>query len=217
MSEKINCNLKISRNHVEISHISNPSIILRKVGFDYLVVTQNNQNICIYRNQIHHLIEALMEISSMPEEEVPSANVKTSTSPFEPNRLDLLVAGKLEEYDSNPNLEFEPKTLTEEVVNSQSPEPNQEQELDSYKVPRDEVKTISIPDTSDSDINNLSASNGEENISNSILEDTPNIENEDNSISNNDLNNIEENTSESVSEKKGILDKILGKTKKPKK
>ena len=116
MSEKINCNLKISRNHVEISHISNPSIILRKVGSDYLVVTQNNQNICIYRNQIHHLIEALMEISSMPEEEVPSANVKTSTSPFEPNRLDLLVAGKLEEYDSNPNLEFEPKTLTEEDI-----------------------------------------------------------------------------------------------------
>jgi hypothetical protein len=27
-----------------------------------------------------------------------------------------LIAGKLEEYDSHPNLEFEPKTLTEEDI-----------------------------------------------------------------------------------------------------
>lgn len=117
MSENQNPNLISSRNHIEITNSSNPSISLRKVGLDYLVITQNNQNICIYRNQITDLKQALQEIDSMFEEEqllIPDVNIPKS--PFEPNRLDLLIAGKLEEYDSNPNLEFEPKTLTEENI-----------------------------------------------------------------------------------------------------
>ena len=62
MSENQNPNLISSRNHIEITNSSNPSISLRKVGSDYLVITQNNQNICIYRNQITDLKQALQEI-----------------------------------------------------------------------------------------------------------------------------------------------------------
>lgn len=117
MSENKISNLISSRNHVEIKSNSNPSIVFRTVGSDYLVVTQNNQSICIYRNQMTDLKEALEQIELMfQEEESTIKNVKIAQSPFEPNRLDLLVAGKLEEYDSNPNLEFEPKTLTEEDI-----------------------------------------------------------------------------------------------------
>lgn len=117
MSENKIPNLISSRNHIEIKSNSNPSIVLRTVGSDYLVVTQNNQSICIYRNQITDLKQALEQINLMfQEEELTIQNVKITQSPFAPNRLDLLIAGKLEEYDSNPNLEFEAKTLTEEDI-----------------------------------------------------------------------------------------------------
>lgn len=211
--KKTNPNLIISRDSVEIIDPQNPIINFKKVGSNFIVVSQNNQNICIYSDQIHDLKQVISVLEKMFEEDdiVQDQSLKSSA-----NKLDLLVAGKLEEYESSKNEELA-ITSKEEVVNYQSHEQNKEQELDSIKVPSDEVISISIPDTSDSDINNLSASNGDENISNWAIGTPPNIENEDNSISNSDLNNIEENTSESVSEKKGILDKILGKTKKLKK
>jgi hypothetical protein len=100
-------NLEFSRDQIVVKHSTNPEITFKKVGLDYVVITQNSQNICIYRDQLTSLGFAIQEIGGMiADEESQSGQTNNSVS------IDLLVAGKLNEHQENPNMEFEPKTPT---------------------------------------------------------------------------------------------------------
>ena len=205
--------------------LQNPTINFKKVGAHFIVVSQNNQNICIYDDQLHDLKQVISVLEKMFSED----DVVSDESKKNQQTLDLLVAGKLEEYESSKNDEEEPDqakeervfavmetlpesennslTETDEISQKEQVESKVEEESNSYAVPRDEVKVISSVDDS-SDINNIPSLTGGLGITT-----THNVFIEDNSI----LKSSDENPIESVSEKKGILDKILGKSKKSKK
>jgi len=102
-------NLEFSRDQIVVKHATNPEITFKKVGLDYVVISQNSQSICIYRDQLTSLGFALQEIGGMiADEESQSVDTNRSVN------IDLLVAGKLNEHQENPNIEFEPKTDTVE-------------------------------------------------------------------------------------------------------
>lgn len=100
-------NLEFSRDQIVVKHSTNPEITFKKVGLDYVVITQNSQNICIYRDQLKSLGFAIQEIGGMiADEESELGQTNNSVN------IDLLIAGKLNEHLENPNMEFEPKTPT---------------------------------------------------------------------------------------------------------
>jgi hypothetical protein len=102
-------NLEFSRDQIVVKHATNPEITFKKVGLDYVVISQNSQSICIYRDQLTSLGFALQEIGGMiADEESQSVDTNRSVN------IDLLIAGKLNEHQENPNIEFEPKTATVE-------------------------------------------------------------------------------------------------------
>lgn len=106
-------NLEFSRDQIVVKHATNPEITFKKVGLDYVVISQNSQSICIYRDQLTSLGFALQEIGGMiADEESQSVDTNRSVN------IDLLVAGKLE-FDGekkpfDPNEEKQPYESDEE-------------------------------------------------------------------------------------------------------
>jgi len=128
-------NLEFSRDQIVVKHSTNPEITFKKVGLDYVVITQNSQNICIYRDQLTSLGFAIQEIGGMiADEESELGQTNNSVN------IDLLIAGKLNEHQENPNMEFEPKTATlelrveEPLVDVIENEPQDEEKIETIIV-----------------------------------------------------------------------------------
>lgn len=126
-------NLEFSRNQIVVKHSTNPEITFKHVGTDYVVISQNSQNICIYRDQLQSLQFAIQEIGGMIADEESNETPKSVN-------IDLLVAGKLNEHQENPNMEFEPKTPTledlveEPLVDGLKSEPQDEEKIETIIV-----------------------------------------------------------------------------------